>query len=110
MNAQQQKEYVVEATGPAHFLDVVFETVDAHVSRTQEEYAEVITGIDAVDAGNVDQEEEAVLHVYVLGHVPPQEAREQINLALDHISDEHNMTIARQSVELTVVAEDTEAE
>lgn len=93
------QEYPVELTGPAHFLDVVYETVDAHISRTQEEYAEIITG---VDAGTVDQEEEAVLHVYVLGSVPPEEARERINLALDRISDEHNMTIARQGVELAV--------
>jgi len=98
------QEYPVELTGPAHFLDVVYETVDAHISRTQEEYAEIITGVDAVDAGNVDQEEEAVLHLYVVGSVPAEEALEQIHLALDRISDEHNMTIARQGVELAVEA------
>lgn len=97
-----QEEYLIEAEGPAPFLDIVFETVDAHIDRTGEEYADVITGIGGVEAGDVDQEEEAVLQFYVLGSVPPEEAREQIDLALDRISDEHNMTVARQGVQLTV--------
>lgn len=98
----QPDEYVVEATGPAHFLDVVFENVDAYIARTGEEYADIITGVDGVDAGNVGEEEEAVLNLYVLGRVPPEEAREQIDIVLDRISDDYNMTIARQGVELTI--------
>jgi hypothetical protein len=94
------KEYPVELTGPAHLHDV-YETVDAHISRTQEEHAEMITG---VDAGAVDQEEEALLHVYVLGAVPPEKARERMSLALGRISDEHSMTIARQGGERAVGA------
>lgn len=39
-----------------------------------------------------------------------EDAREQINIALDHISDEHNMTIARQGVELSVETGNTEVE
>lgn len=104
MEAQNQQVEYIEATGPAPFLDVVFETIDAHIGRTQEEYADIITGIDGINAGNVDQEEEAVLRIYVLEDVPPEEAREQVDLALDRIADEHNMTVARQGVELTVLA------
>lgn len=104
MEGQNQQVEYIEATGPAHFLDIVFETIDAHIGRTQEEYADVITGIDGINAGNVDQEEETVLRIYVLEDVPPEEAREQVDLALDRIADEHNMTVARQGVELTVLA------
>lgn len=102
MDVNEASEYTVILDGPARFLDVVFETIDARIDRTGEEYAEIITGVDAVDAGDVDHEEEAVVHLYVLGDVPPDEAREQIDLELTRIADEHSMTLARENVRLTV--------
>lgn len=104
--SNQQTEYLAVLEGPAHFLDIVFETIDAHIGRTQEEYAEIITGVDAEDAGEVEREERAVLHLYVLGNVDREEARELIGLALDRIADEHDMVLARQSVQLTFEGEE----
>lgn len=87
--------------GPAPFLDVVYETIDAHVQRTGDEYEQVITGVAGADAGDVDHEEEAVLHLYILEGVEPDEAREWVDLALDRIADDHDMDLARQSVQVT---------
>ncbi len=95
-------EYIVALEGAAPFLDVAFETIEAHISRTGEEYAEIITGVDALEAGDVDHDEEAALHLYVLGTVPPDEAVELIDLALNRIADEHDMVLARQSVQIEV--------
>lgn len=100
MDMNEPTEHTVIVEGPARFLDVVFETIDARIDRTGEEYAAIITGIDAVDAGDVDQGDEAVLHLYVLGNVPPDEAHEQIDLALSRIADDHNMTLARENVQI----------
>lgn len=97
----ETQESMVIVEGPAHFLDVVFETIDAHIQRTGEEYEQVITGVGAEDVGDVDHEEDAVLHLYVLGGEDRDEAREWIDLALDRIADEHNMDMARQSVQLS---------
>lgn len=94
-------EHVAVVEGPAPFLDVVFETIEAHVTRTESEYAEIITGVRGADVGDVDRETDAVLHVYVLGEVERDEVRELIDLALDRIADEHNMDLARHSVRLT---------
>ena len=99
---ERKREYPVVVEGPAAFLDVVYETIEAHVERTREEYAEIITGIHGEDAGDVEHEEQAALQLYVLGGVPPEEARELIDLALDRIADEHDMVLARQSVRLVV--------
>ena len=100
METQEPSELVVLLEGPAPFLDVVFETIEAHVQRTGEEYEEIITGVDAEDAGDVDHEEEAVLHLYVLASEDPEDIRELIGLALDRIADENNMDLARQSVRI----------
>lgn len=99
-------EYVVLLEGPAPFLDVVFEAIEAHVERTQEEYAEIITGVDAEDAGDVDHAADAVLHLYVPRAVDPEEAYELIGLALDRIADEHDMGLARQGVHLSFDGDD----
>lgn len=61
------QESTIMLEGPAPFLDVVYETIDAHVQRTGEAYEQVITGVGAVDAGDVDHEEDAVLRLYVRG-------------------------------------------
>ena len=86
--------------GPAPFLDTVYETIDAHVQRTGEEYEQVITGVGAVDAGDVDHEEDAVLHLYVRGEVALDEAHEWVDRALNRIADDHDMELARQSVQV----------
>jgi len=107
MESNDSTEYTVLLEGPAPFLDVVFETISAYRQRatdlepTEREYAGIVTGIDAVDAGDVDEEETAVVHLYVSGDVPPEEAREEIDLALSRIADEHNMTLARENLQLT---------
>jgi len=94
--------YIVALEGAAPFLDVVFETIEAHIHRTGEEYAEIITGVDALEAGDVDHDEAAAVHLYVLGTVPPDEAVELIGLALNRIADDHTMNLARQSVQIEV--------
>jgi len=104
----QESTMILE--GPASFLDVVYETIDAHVHRTGEEYEQVITGVGSEDAGDVDHEEEAVLHVYILGGVEPDAAREWVGLALDRIADEHDMDLARQSVQMRFEDEEFEGE
>ena len=101
MASNDRSEYIVALEGPAPFLDVVFETINGHVDRTREEYAEIITGVDALEAGDVDHDEKAALHLYVLSEVDPDEARELIGLALDRLADENNMVLARQGVEVT---------
>jgi len=101
MEANEPKEYIVALEGPAPFLDVVFETIDGYIDRTQEEYAEIITGVDALEAGDVDHDEQAALHLFVLGVVDPEEARELIGLALDRVADEHDMVLARQGVQMS---------
>ncbi len=102
-------EYIVALEGSAPFLDVVFETIEAHISRTGEAYAEIITGVDALEAGDVDHDERAAVHLYVLGTVPPDEAVERIGLALDRIADENNMGLARQSVQVEVPGASSDA-
>lgn len=101
MEANDQQEYIVMLEGAAPFLDVVFETIDAHIDRTQEEYAEIVTGVDALEAGDVDHDEQAALRLFVLGEVDPDEARELVGLALDRIADENDMVLARQGVQMT---------
>jgi hypothetical protein len=103
---RKTEETTMILEGPAPFLDVVYETIEAHVQRTGEEYEQVVTGVGSVDAGDVDHEEEAVLHVYVLGGVEPEEAREWVGLALDRIADDHDMDLARQSVQVHTENED----
>lgn len=95
------QETMVLLEGPAHFLDEVYETIDAHVRRTGEEYGPVITGVGTEEAGDIGHEEESVVRLYVPASVDREEAREQIELALDRISDEHNMEVARQNVQVT---------
>lgn len=102
MNAQ---EWTVLLEGPDHFLDVVYETIDAHVRRTGEEYGQGITGVSTKEVGDVDHEEESILHLFVLASVDRDEARELVDLALDRISDEHNMEMARQNVQVSIVDE-----
>lgn len=101
-------EQVFLLEGPAPFLDVVYETIEAHIQRTGEEYEQVITGVEGVDVGDVDHEEKAVLHVYVLGSADPEEAREWIDLALDRIADDHDMDLAREGVQVTPETETEE--
>ncbi len=101
--ADEPVERTIELEGPAAFLDVVYETVEAHISRTREEYGEIITGVDAVDAGDVDREEAAILHLYVPGDVDPDDARELVGLALDRIADENDMELARYGVQVRVL-------
>lgn len=103
------QESTIILEGPAPFLDIVYETIDAHVQRTGEEYEQVITGVGAVDAGDVDHEEEAVLHLYVRGEVELEEAHEWVDRALDRIADDHDMELARQGVQI-YVEEETEEE
>lgn len=98
---EQPAEYLAIVEGPVPFLDVVFEAVEAHLHRTGEEYAEIVTGVEAEDVGEVDHETNAVLHFYVLGEVDRDEARDLIDLALDRIADDHNMDVARQSVRVS---------
>lgn len=95
------QERMVLLEGPSHFLDEVYETIDAHVQRTGEEYQQVITGVGTEEAGDIGHEDESVLRLYVPATVDREEAREQIELALDRISDEHNMEVARQNVQVT---------
>lgn len=102
------QERMVLLEGPAHFLDVVYETIDARVQRTGEEYEQVITGVGTEEAGDIGYEEEGVLRLYVPASVDREEAREQIELALDRISDEHNMEVARQNVQVTFEQETEE--
>lgn len=104
----ETQESVVILEGPASFLDIVFETVEAHIQRTGEEYGEIITSVDAEDVGEVDREETAALHLYVLGEVDREEALDYVGLALDRIADEHNMGMARQGVQITFEEETEE--
>lgn len=101
------QEIMVLLEGPAPFLDVVYETIDAHVQRTGEEYEQVITGVGTEEAGDVGHEQDSVLRLYVPAAVDRDEARERIELALDRISDESNMELARQNVQVSF--EDEEA-
>lgn len=107
MDAQ---ETMVLLEGPAHVLDVVYETIDAHLQRTGEEYAQVITGVGTEQAGNVGYEEESVLHLYLPASVDREEARDQIEGALDRIAAEHNMEVARQNVQVTFEEEEAKEE
>ena len=97
-------EQMVLLEGPAVFLDIVYETIEAHLHRTGEPYEQVITAIEGEDAGDVDHETEAVLHVYVPASVAPNEALAWVGRALDRIADEHDMTLARQGVQGTLEA------
>jgi hypothetical protein len=94
-------EVEVLLEGPDHFLDIVYETIDAHIQRTGEEYGQIITGVGVEEVGDVEHETESVLAVYVPVSVEPDEALELIDLALDRIAEEHNMELARQSVQVT---------
>jgi len=104
------QERTVLLEGPDHFLDIVYETIDAHVQRTGEEYEQVITGVSTKEIGDVDREEESVLHLFVPASEAPEDARELIGLALDRIADEHNMDLARQGVQVTFEDEAAEEE
>lgn len=104
---ERQAAYPAFLEGPARFLGVVFETIEAHIERTREEYAEIVTGVEGEDVGDVGHAEEAVLHLYVLGDVDREEARERIELALNRIANDHNMEMARHNVQITF--EDEEA-
>jgi hypothetical protein len=95
-------EHTIVLDGPTPFLSRVFETIDAHISRTGEEYADIITGVNAEESGDIDHDEEAILYVYTLGDVDPDDALESVDLALDRIADEQDMVLARQSVRLTL--------
>jgi hypothetical protein len=95
-------EHTIVLDGPTPFLAQVFETIDAHISRTGEEYGDIITGVNAEESGDIDHDEEAILYVYTLGGVDPDEALESVDLALDRIADEQDMVLARQSVRLTL--------
>lgn len=99
-------ERTIELEGPAAFMDVVYETIQARISRTREEYGEIITGIDAVDAGDVDREATAVLHLYVPGDTDPDEAIELVNITLDRIADENEMDLARHGVQVQLLDEE----
>ena len=90
-------EIVARLEGPAHFLDLFYETVDAHVHRTGEAY-EGITGVAGIDAGDVEHEETASLQVYVKGSIDEDEAYERLSFALDRVADRHSMDVARQGV------------
>lgn len=96
--------------GPATFLDIVYETIEAHISRTGSEYEQVITGVDAVDAGNVDWDEEALLHLYVPAAEPLDDVLDLIDRALDRIADEHDMDGARQRVQVSFEDEENQEE
>ena len=78
------------------------ETIEAPIQRTGEEYEQVITGVGAEGAGDVDHETEAVLHVYVPATVEPDEALTWVERALDRIADEHDMTLTRQGVQVSL--------
>ena len=104
----QERRVLLE--GPDHFLDLVYETIDAHVNRTGEEYGQIITGVSIEEVGDVDHETESVLPVYVLASADPEEALELIDLALNRIADEHNMDLARQNVQITFEESELEEE
>lgn len=106
----ETQERTVLLEGPDHFLDVVYETIEARVQRIGESYGQVITGVSVSEVGDVDQETESVLRVYVSSSVAPDEALELIDLALDRIADDHNMDLARQSVQVTFEETDIEEE
>jgi len=95
-------EHTIMLDGPTSFLAQVFETIDAHISRTGAEYADIITGVNAEESGDIDHDDEAILYVYTLGDVDPDDALESVELALDRIADEQDMVLARQSVRLTL--------
>ena len=95
-------EHTIVLDGPTPFLSQVFESIDAHISRTGDEYADIITGVNAEESGDIDYDEEAILYVYTLGTVDPGDALERVELALDRIADEQDMVLARQSVRLTL--------
>lgn len=104
----ETREQLFMLEGPDHFLDVVYETIEAHVRRTGDEYGQVITGVGTAEMGDVEHETESVLPVYVSAAVDPDEAHELIGLALDRIADEHNMDLARQSVQVVLEEEGAE--
>jgi hypothetical protein len=95
-------EQIVLLEGPALFLDTVYETIEGYLHRIGEPYEQVITAIEAEDAGDVDHETEAVLHVYVPATVEPDEALTWVERALDRIADEHDMTLTRQGVQVSL--------
>jgi len=100
MDVQNEKrtEHTIVLEGPTSFLAQVFETIDAHISRPGDEYADIITGVNAEESGDVDHDEEAVLYVYTRGDLDPDDALEDVDFALDWIADERDMVLARQSV------------
>lgn len=89
--------------GAASFLAIVFETIDAHLDRTLDPYESLIVGIDSIDAGTVETDEEAIVRVYVemLSTDDPDDVVESLDDMLDQLADEHDMTLARQSVTIT---------
>ena len=106
----ETQERTVLLEGPDPFLDVVYETIEARVERIGEAYGQVITGVSVAEVGDVDHETESVLRIYVPATVDPEEALELIDLALDRIADEHNMDLARQSVQVSFEESDVEEE
>lgn len=98
-------ETTVTLEGPAHFLDVVYETIRAHVRRTGEPYEEIITGVAGIDAGNLEREETALLRLYIDDQADRDEVQNFVGLALDRIADDHIMDLARQSVRVNIEEE-----
>lgn len=93
-------EIVARLEGPAHFLDLFYETIDARVHRTGEPY-QGITGVSGIDAGDVEHEAQAALQVYVdATRMDREEAYERMGFALDRVADRHNMAVARQGVRI----------
>lgn len=97
MDAQ---ETMVLLEGPAHVLDVIYETIDAHLQRTGTEYEQVITGVGTVEAGNVGHEETGMVRLYVPASVAREDARERIELAIERIAADHDMEVAGQNVQV----------
>lgn len=97
----ETQETMVLLEGPAHVLDVIYETIDAHLHRTGEEYEQVITGVGTVEAGNVGHEETSVVRLYVPASVTREDARERIELAIERIAADHDMEVAGQNVQVS---------
>lgn len=102
------EEQIVDLEGPDHFLDVVYEAIDAHIQRTGGEYEDIITHVESIDAGEIDPDTAGSLRLYIRGDTDPEEAYDVLGLALDRIADENNMNHARQNVQLIFAEEEEE--
>lgn len=89
--------------GDAHFLGVVFETIDAHLDRDLAPYEGLIVGVDSVDAGPASREADDVIRVYVEMEADddPDDVIDDMDDLLDKLADTHDMVRARQSVQVT---------